>query len=246
MTDWHCAASSLYLDVVKFKDRNLATNFDTVKIVAYIAPMSQDNPTAKKPYHHGDLKAALLSCAVTIIREEGEEALTMRHLAAAAGVSRTAPYHHFSNKQGLLSAIAEEGFRKFDEEVFAPLRKRSSAGAQERLRGFVTAWVTFATENPEYYNLMYGPQVWLDGAASDGHAEGARRDFQNNIADMRYWQERGLVNPDMDPRRFAQVLWAALHGLSRLVIDGIYMKSDFSEAMCNGIADMLWREMQAA
>lgn len=204
---------------------------------------SQDTP-ARKAYHHGDLKPALLSCAVKIIREEGEDALTMRHLAAAAGVSRTAPYHHFHNKQGLLSAIAEEGFRKFDEAVFAPLRKRSDAGARERLRGFVRAWVTFATDNPEYYNLMYGPQVWREGAASDGHAEGARRSFQANIADMRYWQERGLINPDMDPRRFAQVLWAALHGASRLLIDGIYMKSDFSESMCDGVADMLWREMQ--
>jgi len=208
--------------------------------------MNATAKSSKKTYHHGDLKAALLAAAVKIIREEGEDALTMRHLAAAAGVSRTAPYHHFNNKQGLLSAIAEEGFRKFDEVVFAPLRKRSEQDARQRLRGFVADWVHFATENPEYYNLMYGPKVWREGDASDGHAEGARNYFQNNIADIRYWQERGLVNPDMDPRHFAQVLWAALHGTSRLLIDGIYMKSDFSESMCNGVADMLWREMHDA
>ena len=85
---------------------NLAPYFDTVKIVTYIATMTRTSGNTKKPYHHGDLKAALLSCAVKIIREESDDALTMRRLAAAAGVSRTAPYHHFSNKQGLLSAIA--------------------------------------------------------------------------------------------------------------------------------------------
>ena len=97
----------------------LEANVDAVKMDAiaggcYIAAMSQ--APANKPsgaYHHGDLRAQLLDVAARLLREEGEEGLSMRRLAQELGVSRTAPYHHFSDKHSLLCGIAEEGFRRF-------------------------------------------------------------------------------------------------------------------------------------
>ena len=89
-------------------------HFDTVKMYCYIGPM---NPTASQSatrpsYHHGDLRQVLLRSAKQLIAEAGIENLSLRRLAERAGVSRTAPYHHFSDKNDLLCAIAAAGFRR--------------------------------------------------------------------------------------------------------------------------------------
>ena len=67
--------------------------------------------STKKAYHHGDLRQVLLDQAAALLRDEGETGLSMRALAGRAGVSRTAPYHHFRDKRELLCAIAEEEYR---------------------------------------------------------------------------------------------------------------------------------------
>ena len=77
----------------------------------------------KSSYHHGDLKRALLDETARILREEGEDALSLRHLAASVGVSRTAPYHHFRDKQSLLCAVAEEGFARFNASMKSAMRR---------------------------------------------------------------------------------------------------------------------------
>ncbi len=69
--------------------------------------MAKSGPREKKAYHHGDLKSVLLDETARILREEGEDALSLRRLAANIGVSRTAPYHHFRDKQSLLCAVAD-------------------------------------------------------------------------------------------------------------------------------------------
>ena len=79
--------------------------------------MGEAESTLNKPYHHGDLKKALLEETARILREEGEGALSLRGLAARLGVSRTAPYNHYKNKESLLSAVAEEGFRRFNVAI---------------------------------------------------------------------------------------------------------------------------------
>ena len=81
--------------------------------------MSKAPATDKKAYHHGDLRKALLDEAARLLREEGEAGLSMRKLAGHAGVSRTAAYQNFKDKQELLCAIAEEGFRLY-QAVFHP------------------------------------------------------------------------------------------------------------------------------
>jgi len=79
--------------------------------------------TLKLQYHHGDLTKSLLEAAAAIIKEQGVESLSMRKLADKVGVSRTAPYHHFKDKNALLCALAERGFNQ-QEKMLAALKKQ--------------------------------------------------------------------------------------------------------------------------
>ena len=83
--------------------------------------------TEPKPYHHGDLRRALLRAAVVILEREGPSALSLRAVAREAGVSPAAPYHHFKDKSELLNAVATEGFNRLKAalaEAFATAHGR--------------------------------------------------------------------------------------------------------------------------
>ncbi|MFI1306101.1 TetR/AcrR family transcriptional regulator [Streptomyces sioyaensis] len=105
-------------------------------------------------YHHGDLRAALLTRAEQTLREKGPGALSLRELARDLGVSHAAPSRHFKDKQALLDALALAGFERLDEALSA---SRDAAGEAftDRLRGFVRAYVDFARANAELLDLMY-------------------------------------------------------------------------------------------
>lgn len=175
----------------------------------------------KTSYHHGDLRSSLLDVATQLIAEGGVDALSMRKLADRVGVSRTAPYHHFTDKHALLSALAEEGFKAYEHSL-----RETMAGVSdpdEWLPCFAHWYLSFAQANPELYNLMFGQNVWKAGEPTEqlkGQAHGCFRRYVEMVSD---WQQRGLIANDMDPLRFAQVSWSTLHGMSRLLLDGIYV-----------------------
>src|SRR5579864_1376751 len=81
-----------------------------------------------KPYHHGDLRRALLDAALTIIERDGASALTLRAVAREAGVSPAAPYHHFQDKSQLLLAVSKDGFHRLNEAMAEAMAER---GAEE-------------------------------------------------------------------------------------------------------------------
>ncbi|RLQ21647.1 TetR family transcriptional regulator [Seongchinamella sediminis] len=197
--------------------------------------------SAKTTYHHGDLRQTLLDEAALLLREEGEQGLSMRRLAARAGVSRTAPYHHFRDKQDLLCAIAAEGFSRF----VGILTIDGAELSRDRLARFIRDYLQFAVENAEYYDLMFGSQLWKSPhitAALQAEAHGA---FRFYLKQARCWQDQGLVNPELDALRYAQVTWSTLHGLSRLLIDGIYLEPEAMDPVCEQAASMFWRELCA-
>ncbi len=203
-----------------------------------------NEPSGKSSYHHGDLRQALLQEAASLLREEGEDALSMRRLAARAGVSRTAPYHHFRDKQDLLCAIAEEGFRQFDEVLRASYR--ADAGLRQQLRIFVDCYVDFAINRPEYYDLMFGGRLWQTSSVSDTLVQVGHRSFRDHIEQVRRWQALAGVEDGPDPLRVAQVTWSTLHGMSRLLIDGIYVERAAIDSISATAADMFWRELHPA
>ena len=196
--------------------------------------------TAKKQYHHGALRRTLLDEAALLIREEGEAGLSMRRLAARAGVSRTAPYHHFRDKQELLCAIAEEGFSRYMQVLALPADDLS----EQRLRRFVRDYLRFAMENAEYYDLMFGGRLWRGDAITESLRNEAHGSFRFYVDQVRSWQRRGQVDPQLDVLRYSQVSWSTLHGMSRLVIDGVYPDFEAVGAMCDQAATMFWHELR--
>ena len=184
--------------------------------------MSQTNivEIARQSYHHGDLRQALLVAAKSIIAEAGIENLSLRKLAERAGVSRTAPYHHFSGKNDLLCAIAAQGFRRrhqsavdtFDDTLMTQ---------EQKLEQYICGYVRFAADNPEEYELMFGRSIWKQKNSTQELRDVAYPCFQHQVEMVRSWQEAGLISGD-NALRTSQVIWGTVHGIAKLLIDGIY------------------------
>ena len=103
-----------------------------------------------RPYHHGDLRRALLAAARKIMEQEGALALSLRAVAREAGVSPAAPYHHFRDKAELLTAVADEGF----EVLGLAMKAARDAEPDDALTAMGVAYVMFARENPTLYRVM--------------------------------------------------------------------------------------------
>ena len=185
-------------------------------------------------YHHGDLRTALLDEAANMIRSQGEAAFSMRKLAAALGVSRTAPYHHFEDKQALLCAIAEEGFKRFMVSVRVA-DDCTGKSPTDQLRAYVERYIASAVAAPEYYDLMFGGHIWRSPKLTESLKVESYKAFQAYVDGVREWQERGVISKRVDTLRFSQVSWGTLHGLSRFLIDGIYLQGEAVSQMTDTV-----------
>lgn len=195
--------------------------------------------TKNKPYHHGDLRPALLDAAHLIIRESGSEGLSMRRLADQVGVSRMAPYHHFKDKNALLCAIAERGFTAQDLMVEEILDQFSPQQGRELFAGWVRAYIRFAHDNPETYDLMYGKEIWKQGEPTAMLRERSKASFRLWVNLVEQMQQQKVLPQQHSALRTAQASWAALHGLARLLIDGVYVEPDDLEAIADTVVDLL-------
>lgn len=193
---------------------------------------------SKKPYHHGDLRQQLVLGAVKLLKEEGEAGLSMRKLAADVGVSRTAPYHHFKDKDELLCAIAEEGFTRMLRLLEKGAQDDFDLLSEEGFRQSFLEYVKFATENPEYYDLMFGGALWRSKSLTESLKQVAYESFRKDLRLMKRLQQEGRIRADIDVLRFSQVRWSVMHGMSRFMIDGIYMESSAIEAMTETAVEM--------
>ena len=180
--------------------------------------------SANLPYHHGNLRLALLNASVDIIRSQGVAALSLRKLADLVGVSRTAPYHHFKDKDALLAAVASQGFEELSQ-LLNKVVSDEGASLQARLQQAVMGYLNFAIEHSTQYELMFGQALWQD-KQHDGFQRTAKDCFRQYVKLFELFAEQGLFNKQEPPLRLAQVTWASLHGLARLASDGIFAKQD--------------------
>ena len=198
------------------------------------APDPDSPDTSPQPYHHGELRPALLACARSLLEEDGFEALSLRAVARRAGVSRQAPYHHFADKQALLAAVAAEGFRELAETSRA--RMRSAAAGRERLNASGIAYVTFAAANPALFQLMFGGGG--DGFRTDPDLMAARAE---SFAVLTGAMEELASPGGAPPAHAALKAWALVHGLADLVIRGVVDPRDLgladAEALAQAILD---------
>lgn len=168
-------------------------------------------------YHHGNLPRALVDAALRLVETEGAEALTLRAAARKAGVSQAAPYRHFANKQALLAAVAEEGFRAMSQAM----RRASTPHTADplgRFRAQGLAYIEFATTHPAHYRVMFG-RAMADKSAYPSLRAASGETFGLLVEAIRDCQRAGLVRAG-DPEELALGAWSAVHGLSSLAADG--------------------------
>lgn len=181
--------------------------------------MAMDNHIDRqkpKTYHHGDLRNALIQAGLELLAEGGVHELDLRKVARRAGVSHTAPYRHFDDKQALIAAINEEGFHWLAERIQSTLREVSDEPI-EQLFGIALSYVQFAQENPWLMREMFsGLTIEREMFASLHTA--SKTVYRLYAEVIRHGQERGKI-VDGDPAALAGVLWSVLHGLAMLIIE---------------------------
>jgi len=199
------------------------------------------NSPSKANYHHGDLRNDLLNAATSMIKEFGIDALSLRKLASKVGVSRTAPYHHFKDKNDLLCAIAEQGFKEriiaIDSYNLPKTSPNGNHSSENPLKEYIIEYVKFAQSNPEIYELMFGRTIWKTQIDNQSLKNAAYPSFQHQLEVTKKWQSIGLLNPKSNTLRLSQVIWGTMHGIAKLLIDGIYTDSSQIEEICDCAAD---------
>jgi len=197
--------------------------------------------TKNSTYHHGDLQSSLLATATAMITEQGIESLSLRKLAERIGVSRTAAYHHFKDKNDLLSAIAAQGFISWQTQAEL-IFNNNELTDQEKYHTFVHFYVHFATQNAAIYKLMFGSTLWKKEGdkpnSSQTLIDVAYPSFQYQVEMTESWQQKGILPKSQNSLRLAQVTWATLHGIAQLVIDGIYADDSQIDEMCQCAVDL--------
>lgn len=162
--------------------------------------------STNSPYHHGDLRRALLEAALAILEREGEAGLGLRDLARAVGVSAAAPYRHFDSRAALLEALAVTGFQRFT----AAMEAVAAANPPDVLSAMGKTYVLFALDNRGLFRLMFSPQVRRDN-----------RPGLRMAADAAFQTLRQVSGGDGQTGRVAALAaWAKVHGLAILLLDG--------------------------
>lgn len=168
-----------------------------------------------RPYHHGDLRAALLTSAERTLREKGTSALSLRELARDIGVSHAAPGRHFKDKQALLDALALAGYDRLNDALAAA--DLPEAPLEPRLASLARAYLTFAIENPELLALMFARKhdPDIDAQLADA-VDMSMGSFVRLTAEA---QRRGEII-EGDPEQLTLAAAAGVHGLASLIAAG--------------------------
>src|ERR1700736_5385671 len=163
---------------------------------------------ANTTYHHGDLPAACLSAALELVEEGGATALSRRAVARRAGVSPAAPYRHYADREALVSAIAAVGYRELAERLTAA---HPSPSTSEQLASVAIAYVQFAVERPALFRTMFGEPCDRDNDERVA-ATAAVSLYVRSIVERTF--------PQADAEALATAVWALVHGLAFLHLDG--------------------------
>ncbi len=169
-----------------------------------------------KSYHHGNLRAELLTTAALQLQTGGVDALSLRALARAIGVSQTAPYRHFADRSELLAALATQGY----QDLLTALQdagKKAARDPREQLIAFADAYVDYAGDHPDLFKLMFGPAVQSEDKHPDLRL--ARLETFSLVQDILREGMKQQLFIDQDISYLANAAWAGIHGLATLKVD---------------------------
>lgn len=188
-----------------------------------------------RAYHHGDLRKTLLDEAVRHIDREGTEGLSLRALAREAGVSSTAPYRHFDNRQALLAALATEGFRELGERMETDPARLTGEPAVVFFEAGMT-YVTYARENGVKYHLMFGDTIG-DFGDHEELLEAAQTCYGHFEAMLQAGIDTGVLL-QIPVRELGAAVWSMVHGIAGMLIAGDRKRAAGPDAKSRGTAAM--------
>src|SRR6266851_759541 len=193
----------------------------------------------ERPYHHGNLRTALLAEAERTVRERGVQDLSLRELAREVGVSHGAPRRHFPDRQALLDALAEAGF----DRLGAELRSAADGAGGDfhaRLSATAAAYVRFATRDATLLELMFAGKH-----RERALREASERAFSVLLELIAQGQAEGALEPGV-PERVGLVLFATIQGIAALVTGGMIGDEQLEELLPDAIAHFLRGSRMAA
>lgn len=171
----------------------------------------------KKNYHHGDLKNALIKAGVAILAKDGVSGLSLRKVALKAGVSHSAPYSHFADKQALIAAISTEGFRQLYERINSSAEKYKDQPTKQLVE-VAWAYVQFAMDDPDRFKVMFSDVLEKEKEYSEFVAE-SQRNFQLVKRIVEANQASGQLRSG-PPELVALSAWGIVHGFVMLLLEG--------------------------
>ena len=171
----------------------------------------------RKKYHHGDLKNALIKVGVEILSQEGIEGLSLRKVAQRAGVSHSAPYSHFADKQSLIAAISTEGFSQLYDELDAVISSHPN-DPRRQLQEVAWAYVQFAIINTDTFKIMFSGILEKE-KEYPAFVEISHKTFERVVDIVKACQSEGILKPTA-PEMAAVAMWGQIHGIISLFLEG--------------------------
>jgi len=182
-------------------------------------------------YHHGDLEVALISTARKFVKKNGLESLSLRQIAQEIGVSPSAAYHYFPDRNSLLAAL---GFSLFEEladyqdRALSQVSGKSAKAARDRFRTLGRTYFEWAIGEPHFFNLMFSDFCLIESSLEQEREK--NRAYQTLIRCLDDLVETGSMNKQL--RGSAELLsWSVVHGTTSLIVSGHLDRDDFEKAL---------------
>jgi AcrR family transcriptional regulator len=202
------------------------------------AAMAKPVDVQERPYHHGDLRRAVVRAALEILSETQSLEFSLRELARRAGVSHNAPYKHFADKRELLAAVSTAGFELLTRRMRNELEIHRNARAQ--LFGMLRAYIHHGVENPALHRLMFGgyPSGPDDGRPAIERAAAEKTKALLASVIIKGALGRAIPNTPRNERKIAGAVlacWSLVHGLTMLLTDGLVGPMKKSDALAHSV-----------
>jgi AcrR family transcriptional regulator len=199
--------------------------------------LARSGSTQPKPYHHGDLRRALIDAGFQLVEERGVEQLSMREAARRAGVSPGAPFRHFESREALISAVATEAQRRFRAEIEVALKEVPPGDPLGRFRAFGIAYLRWAMGNPAHFEIISSGRLFDYDNSDD-----LLRDNAELIGMIEHTLKEAFAEGQLRPAEFDHVLIAAralVYGFARMNLDGHFPRWGVDPAAAESTAEAI-------
>jgi AcrR family transcriptional regulator len=202
----------------------------------------------ERPYHHGDLRRAIVQAALEILRETQSLEFSLRELARRAGVSHNAPYKHFAEKRELLAAVSAAGFEMLAKRMTSEIAGLSRP--REQLFAMLRAYIDHGVENPALYSLMFGSYLGGPERSRPAIELAEAEKTKALLAGVIAAGGLGRAIPGNNERKIAGAIlacWSLVHGLTLLLADGLVgpkkKAGALADSLVQGMLDGLAAEL---